>query len=83
MDFIFGIMWIAFIVAIVIGFIWLWFKVMRRIFWWHLFGNGERRARSEYARIKREHPNYADAQISEAEFLHKFVKAGPGHYRAS
>ena len=42
-----------------------------------LFGIGEqkseRKARAEYARVAREMPDSADAKISEAEFIAKFV----------
>ena len=33
----------------------------------------ERKARAEYARVAREMPDSADAKISEAEFIEKFV----------
>lgn len=47
-----------------------------------VFGIGEqkseRKARAEYARVAREMPDSADAKISEAEFIAKFVaKDGP------
>lgn len=46
---------------------------------WRL-GEGERAAKAEYARLRRERPDLADANLSEAEFVHKFVSAGRGRY---
>ena len=40
---------------------------------WHNSGVGERKAKAEYGRIKREAADSPDAQISEGEFVDKFV----------
>jgi hypothetical protein len=50
-------------------------------FLWHNLGRGERKARAEYARIRREQTDSADAKLSEAEFVEKFVSARPGFWR--
>ncbi len=38
---------------------------------------GEREAHAAYARIKREQPDAPVAKLSEAEFVHDFMKNGP------
>lgn len=40
-------------------------------------GIGERKGKAEYGRIKRESPTSADAQLSEAEFVEKFISTRP------
>ena len=44
-------------------------------------GRGERKARAEYQRIKREHPDAPEAQRSEAEFVESFVANGPSPWK--
>lgn len=48
---------------------------------WHNQGVGERNAHAEYARIRREQPDSADARLSEAEFVSQYVSARPGMAR--
>ena len=43
----------------------------------HFYGEGDRKGRAEYQRIKREQPDSADANISEAEYVEKFVARTP------
>ncbi len=45
---------------------------------WHHRGLGERTARAEYARIRREQPDTAEARLSEAEFVRYRVATRPG-----
>jgi hypothetical protein len=47
----------------------------------HYGGAGDRKGRAEYGRIKRELPDSADAKLSEAEFVEKFIQATPGPWR--
>jgi hypothetical protein len=44
-------------------------------------GTGERKARAEYGRIKRENPTSPQAQITEAEFVENFVRNGPSPWK--
>lgn len=44
-------------------------------------GRGERKARAEYQRIKREHPDSPEARRSEAEFVEDFVQHGPSPWK--
>lgn len=44
-------------------------------------GTGERKARAEYGRIKRERPDSADAKITEAEFVENFIRQGPSPWK--
>lgn len=48
---------------------------------WHHRGMGERKARAEYARIKREQPDTAEARLPEAEFVRYYVGLRPGATR--
>ncbi len=43
----------------------------------HYRGKGERKGKAVYARLCRESPNSADASLSEAEFVDKFIQRGP------
>lgn len=56
------------------------FKVYPAIFFRYA-GRGERKARAEYQRIKREHPDAPEARISEAEFVENFVQQGPSPWK--
>lgn len=47
----------------------------------HYGGAGERKGRAEYGRIKRERPDAPDAQLSEMEFVDKFIQSTPGPWR--
>ena len=51
---------------------------MYRAHAWHHQGVGERSARAEYARIRREQPDSAEARQSEAEFVQRQLAARPG-----
>lgn len=65
---------------VILIFVCLVFLCMFKLFkggMWHFFGGGERKARAEYARIAREMPDSADAKISEAEFIVKYIANGP------
>jgi len=42
---------------------------------------GERKARAEYGRIKREHPDAPEARVTEAEFVEHFVRTGPSPWK--
>lgn len=53
-------------------------RKMYRAHAWHNQGVGERSARAEYARVRREQPDSAEARLSEAEFVQRFVAAQPG-----
>lgn len=44
-------------------------------------GRGERQGRAEYGRIKREQPDAADARLSEAEFVDRYVRQGPSPWK--
>jgi len=48
---------------------------------WHNHGVGERTARAEYARLRREQPDSAEARLSEAEFVRQYVEARPSMWR--
>lgn len=48
---------------------------------WHHRGVGECAARVEYARIRRERPETAEARLSEAEFIRYYVELRPGSTR--
>lgn len=48
---------------------------------WHHRGDGARKARNEYARIRREQPDTAEARLTEAEFVRYFVALRPGPAR--
>lgn len=54
---------------------------MYKSYTWHNQGVGERSARAEYARVQREQPDSAEARLSEAEFVQKYVAARPGFAR--
>ena len=54
---------------------------MYKSYTWHNQGVGERDARAEYARIKRDQPDSAEARLSEAEFVRNHVAARPGMAR--
>src|SRR3546814_3902847 len=54
---------------------------MYKAFVWHNQGVGERNAHAEYARMRREQPDSADARLSEAEFVSQYVGARPGMAR--
>ena len=56
--------------------IWALIKYVKAMSWHH-GGLGERKAKAEYGRIKRDDSNSADAQLSEAEFIDKFVSSAP------
>lgn len=45
---------------------------------WHHRGGGERMAHLEYARIRRDEPDTAEARLSEAEFVRYVVASRPG-----
>ncbi|HET7592997.1 MAG TPA: hypothetical protein VFK00_08350 [Rhodanobacteraceae bacterium] len=45
---------------------------------WHHRGVGERKALVEYARIRREQPDTAEARLPEAEFVRYYVGLRPG-----
>jgi hypothetical protein len=45
---------------------------------WHHRGEGEREARLEHARIRREQPDTAEARLSEAEFVRYRMDSRPG-----
>ncbi|HEX5353381.1 MAG TPA: hypothetical protein VFW60_04820 [Rhodanobacteraceae bacterium] len=45
---------------------------------WHHRGVGERQALVEYARIRREQPDTAEARLPEAEFVRYHVASRPG-----
>jgi hypothetical protein len=44
-------------------------------------GGGDRKARAEYGRIKRESPDSPEARITEAEFIENFVTNGPSPWK--
>jgi len=44
-------------------------------------GAGDRKARAEYQRIRREHPDAPEARKSEAEFVEDFVRGGPSPWK--
>ena len=44
-------------------------------------GRGERQGRAEYGRIKREQAESADARLSEAEFVDRYVRNGPSPWK--
>lgn len=46
---------------------------------WHETGEGDRKARAEYAKMLRESPDSTDAKLTEAEFVDNFVNRVPGH----
>lgn len=45
---------------------------------WHHRGGGEREARLEYARMRRERADIAEARLPEAEFVRYHVASRPG-----
>lgn len=47
-------------------------------FAWHHRGVGERKAHAEYARIRREFPDCAEARLAEHEFVRRYVSLKPG-----
>ncbi|ANM29629.1 hypothetical protein ABI59_08625 [Acidobacteria bacterium Mor1] len=47
-------------------------------FSWHNRGVGERKGRAAYGRLQRTAPESPDAQMSEAEFVERFVSSKPG-----
>lgn len=49
-----------------------------RAYVWHYRGMGECKAHAEYARIRRERPDTAEARLSEAEFIRYYVDLRPG-----
>jgi hypothetical protein len=44
-------------------------------------GTGERKARAEYGRIKREHPDAPEAKLSEAEYVEGFIRKAPSPWK--
>ncbi len=44
-------------------------------------GGGDRKARAEYGRLKRESPDSPQARVSEAEFVEDFLKNGPSPWK--
>lgn len=48
---------------------------------WHHRGWGERAAHAEYARMRREHTDTAEARLPEAEFVRYYVGLRPGATR--
>ena len=73
-----AIVWIAVIAAAVYAMVYS-FRAQS----WHRTGKGEREGRAAYARIRRESPNSPDAQLSEAEFVDRFVRKGPSMGKAT
>ena len=63
--------------ACVAGVIYLMVKMYQSVAW-HYQGVGDRTAHAEYARIKREQPDSAEARLSEAEFVQRHVSSRPG-----
>jgi hypothetical protein len=57
------------------------FVKMYKAYTWHNQGIGERSARAEYARIRRDQPDSAEARLSEAEFVQQYVASRPGFAR--
>jgi hypothetical protein len=53
-----------------------------RAWMWHHRGEGEREARLEYARMRREQVDTAEARLPEAEFVryHVALRPGPAGY---
>ena len=49
-----------------------------RSWMWHHRGDGARKAHAEYARIRAEQPDIAEARLTESEFVHYYVAARPG-----
>ncbi len=49
-----------------------------RAYLWHHRGAGERKARVEYARIRREQTDTAEARLPEAECIRYYVDLRPG-----
>jgi hypothetical protein len=49
-----------------------------RAYLWHHRGAGERSARIEYARIRRENPDTAEARLTENEFIRYHVASRSG-----
>ena len=45
---------------------------------WHHRGGGEREAHAEYARMRRQRIDTAEARLPEAEFVRYFVDSRPG-----
>lgn len=43
----------------------------------HYRGKGEMQGRAAFARTRRQNPSSSDAQLSEPEFVEKFIKKGP------
>lgn len=52
-----------------------------RAYAWHHRGEGDRMARLEYARIRRDRPDTAEARLSEPEFVRYHVALRPGAAR--
>lgn len=75
-----GLIGAVFLLALVGGSFLIVWKIGRWITW-NQGKVGERAGAAEYARIKREQPNLRDAQLGEAEFIQKFIKAGRGKYK--
>jgi hypothetical protein len=72
---------VAFFIAVPVVSVYVVYQSIQKQKW--LRGEGERVAKAEYARLRRERPELRDAQLSEAEFVHKFVQAGRGRYFAT
>jgi len=60
--------------------IWMIIKIYKSL-GWHNGGTGERKAKAEYSRIKREEPDSDNVRLSEAEFVEQYVSAVPGMLR--
>lgn len=63
--------------AILIAMIYLMFFKLYPSIFFRWAGGGDRKARAEYGRIKRENPDSPQAKISEAEFVENFIKQSP------
>lgn len=66
---------------VVVAMLYLLFAKVYPGFFFRYTGRGERKARAEYQRIKREHPDSPEAVRSEAEFVEDFVKNGPSPWK--
>lgn len=67
--------------AVTIGAFYLIFAKVYPSIAFRYAGAGDRKARAEYQRIKREHPDAPEARVSEAEFIENFVKNGPSPWK--
>jgi len=67
--------------SVLVAILYLLFAKLYPALAFRYMGTGERKARAEYQRIKREHPDAPEACRSEAEFVESYIHAAPSPWK--